>query len=169
MFEGFSTEAKRAIVLAQGAARAAGAELISCAHLLYGLLAAGGEAAERLAPLGLTAEAVSAHGDADGTQEMPPPMTLDEAREFRRQLRARGITAAKAEQLFFRIQRQRSTGPVEFDERAAAVLKSRASDSETTTAALLRAMFASPPPDVAALIAAAGTTADEVRRALSGP
>ena len=60
--------------------------------------------------------------------------------------------AAKAEQLFFRIQRQRSTGPVEFDERAAALVKGRARDAQTSAATLLRAMFASPPPDVASAI-----------------
>lgn len=167
MLEGFSTEARRAIVLAQEAARSAGAELIGPVHLLYGLLAVGGRAAERLAGLGLEARAVKAHASAEPQRPQPPPMTPKEAREFRRQLKARGIGAAKAELLVSRIQRQRSTGPVEFDAAALTVLRGRGQDGETSTVTLLRAMFASPPPEVATVTAGAGTTTEAVRGALA--
>lgn len=166
MLERFTTEARRAIVLAHEAARTAGADLIGPVHLLYGLVGIGGRAAERLASLGLTLDLMSAHLSAGPERPQPQPMTRKEEGEFRRQLKARGVTAYRAEALVARIQRQRATGPVEFDEAALGVLQARSRDGEVSPLVLLRTLFASPPPDVAALVEAAGTTAEAVRRAL---
>lgn len=167
--DAFETDAKRAVVAAQQAARAAGADGIGIAHLLCGALEAAGTAAARLAELGVTAELARSRVGANSDRATLPPMSRREARELRAQLRARGLGPAKAEAFVERIRRQRDTGPVAFDDEARALLESCAADGVTSATGILRRVLDQPGAEARALAEAAGTSVETVRRALDEP
>lgn len=168
MLERLTVGARRAVVEAQRAARVAGSERVEAIHLLTGLVKVAGDAGEAIQAAGLRHEAIEVQLDAtlpDGGP--PPPMGPEEERGLRRQLRAQGIPAARAELLVQRVQTQRAYGPVEVSPAVERVIAEAARRSEAAgVRELLRCLMASPPPDVDAAVRAAGTSVREVRRHL---
>src|SRR5437879_10994012 len=121
MLERLTADGRRAVVAAHEAGRAAGAERIGVCHLVYGLLvAAGDEQSVRLRAIGLTADAVREHIAPVTSDSGPPPLSAAEARDLRKQLRERGLTAEEAREVVDRVQQQRALGPVALDDEARA-------------------------------------------------
>jgi len=169
MLERLTTDARRALVAAHEAARAAGAERISVCHLVYGLLVAGGdEQSVRLQAIGLTAAAVREHITPVTADSGPPPLSAAEARDLRNQLRDRGLTAEEARDVVTRVQQQRALGPVALDDgaRAAVATAIAGSDDPIGGGELLAAVVTSPSPELAALLVAIGVAPGDMKEAL---
>ena len=169
MLERLSADARRALVAAHEAARAAGAERIGLCHLVYGLLVAcGDEQSTRLQAAGLAADAVREHIAPLTSDSVPAPLSAAEARDLTAQLRERGMTAEEAREIVDRVQEQRALGPVALDDAAREVLTATisAGGEAIETRDLLTALMDSPHPEVAALFVAVGVTPADIRSAL---
>jgi len=172
VLERLSADARRAIVAAHEAARAAGAAESGTCHLLYGLLvAAGDEQSVRLRAIGLTADAVRERlaPVAPDDPGPPPPLTAAEARDLRRELRGRGMTGEEAAAVIARVQHERAYGPVVLDEGARSVVTAAlaAGDGDVDVGSLLVRVMDSPLPELAVLLAAVGVTPAAVTEALA--
>jgi hypothetical protein len=161
MFERFDAAARRALVLAQERARAAGVERISPLHLLYGVIAASTEVA---AVAGVDATTIErALGASDVAP--PPPLNAREERALRNELRQRGLPPARVAELVARLQRQRMLGPVDLTPAGRAVLKGCTAPA-VGALDLFRVLIDDP--DAEALLVTLGVNVSSVREARAG-